>query len=130
MILQIIGPVLEARANTIFALRGSVLDKIRADFNTEKKDRRVVDASSGMHICSLNSPRCAQFSWSPGTDNPAAWGEVMNKVKDGVLQAFDSVILVREEEVRRSESQSQMPGWNFCTFFILKACWTSLVFAG
>lgn len=65
--------------------------------------------------------RCSQLAWSPGTDNPAAWGEFLNKVKDLILLAFDSAIMLREEEVKRSESQRQMPGWNFCTFFVLKA---------
>ncbi|KAF8061615.1 trafficking protein particle complex subunit 10 [Lyophyllum atratum] len=50
-------------------------------------------------------------AWSPRTDAPAVWAEVINKMKDWT---------VREEEVKRSESQRQMPGWNFCTFFVLK----------
>ena len=44
----------------------------------------------------------------------------MSKVKDGIVSAFDAAITLREEEVKRSELQKQMPGWNFCTFFILK----------
>lgn len=36
------------------------------------------------------------------------------------MTAFDAAIIHREEEIRRSECQQQMPGWNFCTFFILK----------
>lgn len=36
------------------------------------------------------------------------------------MTAFDAAVSQREEEVRRSESQQSMPGWNFCTFFILK----------
>jgi hypothetical protein len=53
--------------------------------------------------------------------NPAAWVDVVAKIKEGLLFSFDSAVSLREEEVRRSESQRQMPGWNFCTFFILKA---------
>lgn len=60
------------------------------------------------------------MSWSSETDNPAVWAEFINKIKDGVLSAFDTAVAQREEEVKRSESQRQMPGWNFCTFFILK----------
>jgi len=45
----------------------------------------------------------------------------MNKAKDGILHAFDDAVSFREDEIRRSESQREMPGWNFCTFFILKA---------
>lgn len=41
-------------------------------------------------------------------------------MKEGILTAFDSVVSQREEEVKRSEGQRQMPGWNFCTYFILK----------
>jgi len=64
-----------------------------------------------------------QLVWSVnGNDNPAIWADLINKIKDGVLSAFDSAVAQREEEVKRSENQRQMPGWNFCTFFILKAC--------
>ena len=41
-------------------------------------------------------------------------------MRDGILSALDSAISQRDDEVKRSESQKQMPGWNFCTFFILK----------
>lgn len=50
------------------------------------------------------------------------WADLTTKIKEGVLSAFDSALAQREEEVRRSEGQRQMPGWNFCTFFILKVC--------
>jgi trafficking protein particle complex subunit 10 len=66
--------------------------------------------------------RCVQLTWTFGQDNSAAWGDVIAKVKDGLLYAFDAAIAHREDEVKRSESQRQMPGWNFCTFFTLKVC--------
>ena len=69
-----------------------------------------------------NRSRCVQVAWSSETDNPAVWAELMNKIKDGVLSGFDSAVSQREDEVKRSEGQRQMPGWNFCTFFILKVC--------
>jgi hypothetical protein len=59
--------------------------------------------------------------WSSGQANPAAWGDTITKIKEGLLFAFDSAVSLREDDVKRSESQRQMPGWNFCTFFILKA---------
>jgi hypothetical protein len=73
-----------------------------------------------------NHSRCIQVAWSSETDNPAVWAELMNKIKDGILSAFDSAVSQREDEVKRSEGQRQMPGWNFCTFFILKV-WSSIV---
>ncbi|KAF8626389.1 hypothetical protein AX15_005037 [Amanita polypyramis BW_CC] len=87
----------------LFQLKGSVLERMRADFNVDKRDR------------------CVQITWAPGTEGSAAlWAEFLNKVKDGLIYAFDSAISQREDEVKRSESQRQMPGWNFCTYFILK----------
>lgn len=85
-----------------FQMKSNVLDKIRADFNTDKKDR------------------CVQLAWPVAKDNPAAWAELLSKVRDGLLSAFDTAVSQRDDEVRRSESQQSMPGWNFCTFFILK----------
>ncbi|KAH9063497.1 trafficking protein particle complex subunit 10 [Lactarius vividus] len=89
-------------SSNFFQMKGNVLDKIRADFNTDKRDR------------------CVQLAWPVAKDNPAAWAELLSKVKDGILSAFDTAISSRDEEVMRSEGQQSMPGWNFCTFFILK----------
>ena len=61
-----------------------------------------------------------QLAWTAGQDNPAAWAEMLVKIKEGILAAFDSTITHRTDEVKRSQSQRLMPGWNFCTFFILK----------
>ena len=100
-------------------MKGSVLDRIKSDFNLDKRDR------SGQYdylFCILNDPtfRCVHLAWAAGQENPAAWAECINKIKDGILSAFDSAVVQREEDVKRSESQRLMPGWNFCTFFILK----------
>lgn len=65
--------------------------------------------------------RCVQLVLSTDYDNPTIWAEFINKMKDGILSAFDAALLQREEEVKRSEGQRHIPGWNFCTFFILKA---------
>ncbi|KAJ3796702.1 trafficking protein particle complex subunit 10 [Lentinula aff. detonsa] len=102
LILHVVRADTRAQSGAFFTLKGSVLDKVRADFNTDKRER------------------CVQLVWSAGTNNPAAWAEFLNKLRDGVLSAFESAVIQREEEVRRSEGQRQMPGWNFCTFFILK----------
>lgn len=58
--------------------------------------------------------------WSALQENPAVWADLISKTKDGLITAFESAVNQREEDVRRSESQRAMPGWNFCTFFILK----------
>ncbi|KAJ6547447.1 trafficking protein particle complex subunit 10 [Mycena capillaripes] len=102
LILHVVRPASRTPSGNFFQLKGSVLDKLKADFNTDKRDR------------------CVQLAWTSGYDNPAAWAEFVNKLKDGLLSSFDSAVSQREDEVKRSESQRQMPGWNFCTFFILK----------
>ncbi|KAF8638821.1 hypothetical protein AX17_001879 [Amanita inopinata Kibby_2008] len=103
LLLHLVKPEARASGGKLFQLKGSVLEKMRADFNVEKRDR------------------CIQVTWSPGTEASAAtWAEFINKVKEGLVHAFDSAISQREDEVKRSESQRQMPGWNFCTFFITK----------
>jgi hypothetical protein len=74
----------------------------------------------GCSVSILIVCRCVQLAWPIAKDNPAAWAELLSKVKDGLLSAFDAAVSQREDEVKRSESQQSMPGWNFCTFFILK----------
>ena len=64
--------------------------------------------------------RCVQIVWSQGAITAPACADLTSKMKEGIMAAFDSAVMQRSEEVKRSESQRQMPGWNFCTFFILK----------
>ncbi|KAJ7063184.1 trafficking protein particle complex subunit 10 [Mycena amicta] len=102
LVLHVVRPDARTPSGNFFQLKGSVLDKLKSDFNSDKRDR------------------CVQLSWTSGYTNPAVWAEFLNKLKDGILSSFDSAVTQREEEVKRSESQRQMPGWNFCTFFVLK----------
>ncbi|CAL1704950.1 unnamed protein product [Somion occarium] len=104
LIIHIVRPDAIATSGRMFQMKASVLDKIKADFNVEKRDR------------------CVELVWAYDSDyeNPTAWADLIGKLKDGILCAFDAAVAQREEEVKRSEGQRQMPGWNFCTFFILK----------
>ncbi|KAF8212360.1 trafficking protein particle complex subunit 10 [Mycena galopus ATCC 62051] len=102
LILHIVRPDSRTPSGNFFQLKGSVLDKLKGDFNTDRRDR------------------CVQLAWTSGFGSPTVWAEFLNKLKDGLLSSFDLAVSQREDEVKRSESQRQMPGWNFCTFFILK----------
>ncbi|KAF9533525.1 trafficking protein particle complex subunit 10 [Crepidotus variabilis] len=103
LILHIIRPdPSKMPTGKLFAIKNSVLDKLRTDFNLDKREH------------------CVQLNWNIGNDNPQVWAEFVNKLKEGLLYAFDLAISQRQEEVKRSENQQSMPGWNFCTFFILK----------
>lgn len=106
-----------------FNMKGSVLDKIRADFNVDKRDRYQSRISRFVGF-PIIYPRCVQLAWSVGEQSPAVWAALIGKIKDGLLSALDIAVSSREEEVRRSESQRHMPGWNFCTYFVLKVSYS------
>ncbi|KZT44032.1 hypothetical protein SISSUDRAFT_977081 [Sistotremastrum suecicum HHB10207 ss-3] len=102
LIVLVVRSDAKSTGGSFLKMKASVLDKIRSDFNTDKKER------------------CVQLLWSSTPDLSAGWADVDAKVKEGIMTAFDNAITQKEEDVKRSESQRQMPGWNFCTFFILK----------
>lgn len=69
----------------------------------------------------INLHRCVQINTpSDSKDDPAVWVEVINKLKESIVTAFDGAILEREEDVKRGESQRMTVGWNFCNWFLLK----------
>ncbi|RXW22699.1 hypothetical protein EST38_g3139 [Candolleomyces aberdarensis] len=104
LILQIIRPpdAYKSQTRNVFKFAGTVLSKLKADFNADDRDRVV------------------QLTYVSDNDNTLVWAEFFNKFKEGISNAFSNAIAVRREEVRRSEGQQNMPGWNFCTFFVLK----------
>lgn len=70
---------------------------------------------------STNLISCTLLNLPPsGSTDPAAWPELLNKLKESIVLAFDASILEREEEVKRGEAQRLTIGWNFCTWFLLK----------
>ncbi|PKC75818.1 hypothetical protein RhiirA1_436013 [Rhizophagus irregularis] len=86
-----------------FNMKGTVFDKIKADFNITKRDR------------------CVQLRLSENeTEDYEAWQELISKIKEGILYSFDQYVKQYEEDIRKSDSQRSMIGWNYCTFFILK----------
>ncbi|CAO3675315.1 unnamed protein product [Umbelopsis vinacea] len=84
-------------------LKTSVFDKIKNDFNVGKRDRCVYLRSAT----------------SEHTDSED-WVDFINKMKDGIITSFDAQVQQYQDDTRRLDLQRQMPGWNYCTFFILK----------
>jgi hypothetical protein len=41
-------------------------------------------------------------------------------MKEAILSSFDMQVLQIQEDTRRLDMQRHMPGWNYCSFFILK----------
>lgn len=56
----------------------------------------------------------------PPQENEMAWLDVIAKFKSLILSSFDARVGQYEEDVREKDSQRRLPGWNFCTFFVLK----------
>ncbi|GAA5838208.1 hypothetical protein JCM5353_006041 [Sporobolomyces roseus] len=82
--------------------KSGIVDKIKADFNVGKKDR------------------CIQVAQGASLDDPTAWAEFSNKMKEGIISTFDSNVTLYEENVRKADSQRQLEGWHFLPFFLQK----------
>jgi hypothetical protein len=75
--------------------------------------------------------RCVQLNYvSGGQDDPAAWTDFIAKTKDAIVTTLDGRVAERIDDVRRTEAQRAVPGWNFCTFFVLKVSETSKPITG
>jgi len=97
-------------------MRAGVLDKVKADINTDRKRERCVELVWPVLLASGGGGAAT----TPPTDD--GWKEVEEKLKEAVMTAFESYVFARREEIAKSEGQRTMPGWNFCTYFILKVC--------
>ncbi|KAJ5950381.1 TRAPP II complex TRAPPC10 [Penicillium vulpinum] len=91
--------------------RGSttVLEKAKADFNGSSKS--AVD-----RVAQLRLPKHATKSPELGEQLE----DLIDKMKNGILASFDLRVAQYEEDIKEKDSQRSLPGWNFCTFFILK----------
>ncbi|BFZ65031.1 hypothetical protein YB2330_006194 [Saitoella coloradoensis] len=94
----------------LLRIKGSVYDKIRADFNSSKKDRCV----------QLRLSQSPADLASSGTDEIEMWQDLTSKLKEGILIAFDQRVTQYEDDVRKLDAQRTMPGWNYNTFFGVK----------
>ncbi|EAW07582.1 putative TMEM1 family protein [Aspergillus clavatus NRRL 1] len=94
--------------------RGSttVLEKIRADFNGSSKT--AVD-----RVAQLRLPR-AGAAQRPPAELGEQVEDFVEKMKNAILASFDLRVAQYEEDIKEKDSQRSLPGWNFCTFFILK----------
>ncbi|KAJ2960306.1 hypothetical protein NQZ79_g4345 [Umbelopsis isabellina] len=91
------------KSGSYLGLKTSVYDKIKSDFNIGKRDRCV-------YLRSATSEHADSEDWV----------DFINKMKDGIITSFDAQVQQYQEDTRRLDLQRQMPGWNYCTFFILK----------
>lgn len=105
----------------------TLLEKLRADFNSSSKTN--ADHISQIRI-GINDvpydllPRVVPAVPTGYTeteeDAKVAWAELMDKTKRLILSSFDMRVTQYEEDIKERDAMRNLPGWNFCTFFILK----------
>lgn len=109
------GPEAPEKAGPITKWPGrgstSVLEKLKADFNGSSKN--AVD-----RIVQLKIPKTGATQKSP--ESVSQLDDLTAKFKSSILTSFDLRVAQYEEDIREKDSQRSLPGWNFCTFFILK----------
>lgn len=95
----------------------TLLEKLKADFNHSSKSAPDRVAQIRLSTNHLQSSK-------PGTklsqEQREEWDDVVSKLKALILASFDLRVGQYEEDIREKDSQRILPGWNFCTFFVLK----------
>ena len=125
MIIHVVIP--DGQDDFVWPSKGSlnVLEKIKADFNTSSKptvDRVAQVLSEGWHGGQHRAPNAkSKGSQEPShQDSIRAWEDVVYKLKSLILSSFDLRVRQYEVDIKQRVSQRSLPGWNFCTFFVLK----------
>ena len=93
----------------------SVLEKIKADFNGTSKS--AVDRVAQLRLPKGDAEKVLS---KPSSELGEQVEDFVEKMKNGILASFDLRVAQYEEDIKEKDSQRSLPGWNFCTFFILK----------
>lgn len=88
----------------------TVLEKIKADFNGSSKT--AVDRVAQLRLPKEGAAKSPELA--------DQLEDLIDKMKNGILTSFDLRVAQYEEDIKEKDSQRSLPGWNFCTFFILK----------
>ncbi|KAB5522179.1 trafficking protein particle complex subunit 10 [Coniochaeta sp. 2T2.1] len=105
----------------------TLLDKMRSDFNTSTKGTpdRVAQIRIGVNDVPYDMlprvvPAVPTGYSETEQDAENAWADLISKFKTLILSSFDQRVSQYEEDIKEKDAQRSLPGWNFCTFFILK----------
>jgi len=104
----------------------SVLEKLRSDFNSSSKS--AVDRVAQIPFAGDFQVQGATSDAVPAglardqfiTDSNRAWETLLQRFKTLILASFDQRVRQYEEDIREKGAQRNIPGWNFCTFFMFK----------
>ncbi|GAB7352948.1 hypothetical protein MBLNU459_g3523t3 [Dothideomycetes sp. NU459] len=103
----------------------TVLDKIRADFNSSSKSNPERVAQIRLQKSDV-PPEVIPKTPAPSPyvetkqEQENAWQDLVSKFKTLILGSFAQRVTQYEDDIREKDSQRSLPGWNFCTFFTLK----------
>ncbi|KAK0725038.1 trafficking protein particle complex subunit 10 [Lasiosphaeris hirsuta] len=105
----------------------TLLEKLRNDFNGSSKTAvdRVRQIRIGINDVPYDLlprvvPAVPTGYHETEQDSENAWADTIGKVKELILSSFDTRVSQYEEDIKERDGQRALPGWNFCTFFILK----------
>ncbi|KAG5926554.1 hypothetical protein E4U42_003177 [Claviceps africana] len=104
-----------------------LLEKFRSDFNSSSKGApdRIAQIRIGVNDVPYDQlprvvPAVPSGYFETEQDAEVAWNDLIGKLKSLILISFDMRVTQYEEDIKEKDSQRSLPGWNFCTFFILK----------
>ncbi|KAF9870654.1 tmem1 family protein [Colletotrichum karsti] len=105
----------------------TLMEKLRSDFNSSSKSApdRVAQIRIGINdvpydVLPRVVPATPTGYSESRQDAENAWEDLIAKFKELILSSFDMRVTQYEDDIREKDSQRALPGWNFCTFFILK----------
>lgn len=106
----------------------TLLEKFRSDFNSSSKGvpaDRVAQIRIGVNDVPYDLlprvvPAVPTGYMETEQDSENAWADLITKIRGLILASFESRVSQYEEDIKEKDAQRSLPGWNFCTFFILK----------
>ncbi|KAI1447845.1 trafficking protein particle complex subunit 10 [Annulohypoxylon stygium] len=105
----------------------TLFEKLRSDFNTSSKGGvdRIAQIRIGVNdvpydILPRVVPAVPSGYSETEQETENSWTDLISKFRSLILSSFDLRVSQYEEDIREKDSQRTLPGWNFCTFFILK----------
>ena len=100
----------------------NVLDRIKADFNGSSKATidRVAQVPAVRSSKVPDSRPSSSSANASRSETSQAWEDLISKAKSLILSSFDLRVRQYEDDIKEKGSQRNLPGWNFCTFSVLK----------
>ncbi|KIW28759.1 uncharacterized protein PV07_04633 [Cladophialophora immunda] len=91
----------------------TIFDKLRADFSSSKSSISRVTQVRLLEPGDKSTPLTS-------AELEEQWQDLVDCLKTCILRSFDARVAQYELDIRERDSQRSLPGWNFCTFLVLK----------